>query len=415
LYADHATVVAESNENNNESNIIGPYIFEKKEPPVFTADTPKPLVANCTPQGGSNGLYVSWSSVPYAAIYKLIAFNSATLQSRTISNITDTYYTDRNLSLGTEYRYTVSGVSATGSEGPLSATVSARVPAECRRGEISGEQLILPSPGNPPPGQPPPPEQQPPPPGESWVTVLQGFCLAKLNERDDRNNDRKANPGETVTWTANAICTEKRSGYVDRPCANPSYNYRWTGDPNDSTPPLTGRGGSNDTSGWDIQRVSYPTIGLKRGSVFIGESRSGESKEFRCEGFGGIVIENPVPPDFALRASPSTIYIERFRGGSLSSTNALVSVDTVGGFDSNVSLSATVEGRISAEVESFNFGDHTLNKEEYKDGSSLSVTLRRMLPDGNYRLTVTGEGGGKRRSAEVQLQVVTIAPVFEEF
>gem|GEM_PF-6565138 len=592
---DNPSTISESNDGNNDSNIIGPYIFEKKEPPVLSA--PTPTVAGCTPQTGSNGLSVSWTSVPYATTYKLIAVNTQTLQSRQITRLTNTNYTDISLTPGSAYSYTVLGVSANGSEGPLSNVVSATVPAYCFDYSLSANSTTveqnksvtttstltllsgtarqvtlsitgIKAPGstsfssgssvgsgssafsvsfsgsstatptatsnikidtksktplgtyevslhgvgtdilaggetqnierdttffvnvyakgaepdvvcdlNAAPGSvvsgssstltwssagaavctgtnfstnnntsgsvstgalttgttytlncrnaastktcsknvsvsvvnaPPPPPPPPPPPGEE--TKMQVSCFAILESADDKNNDHIVNPGEKVTWIASA------SG------GTPKFNLNWFGSDD-----LNGKKTKDDHDGFDVQKISYSTAGIKTGGIEVTDSGNPKrrvpeeiSQQFQsCEGTG-VSVEEPGSIDFAIKASPSTIYIEKLRGsGKGPSTSATITIVPQGGFSNTISLSGSTgsisSGKNKANV-SYHFGDGTLTSGEFSTGSSLTVTLDDEMPDGNYELTIKGDGGVvKTKTTTVLLQVVTIKPTFEEF
>ncbi len=270
--------------------------------------------------------------------------------------------------------------------------------------------------GNNPPQPPPPPPDQGPGTGEE--TTLQAVCFATLQDPDDLNGDNIPNPDETVTWTAIVSCSQDSGS-----CTNPAYNYLWSG-----TSPLAGKQSNNDTSSSDVQRVSYRTTGLKTGGVTVTEIRSGETETITCEGVdGGITIANEAPRDFSVNATPSTIYIERFRDDELPpSSQAAITVSPQGGFDSTVSLTASPTSlsvrvgndtiRTNVTFIGWDGNRTTLSSGNFITGKPFSVSLSNPdFPNGNYEFTITGTSGGRRRDATVLLQVVTVKPTFEEF
>ena len=263
-------------------------------------------------------------------------------------------------------------------------------------------------------GEPPPPGDEPPPNEPQDTGELGAICFAVFDETEtdgdpseDKNGDGIPNPGEYVTWNALAFNgTPNDEGEF-------IYDYVWSGDA-----PLTGKTNSGDKVGQVFWDIFYDTTGNKKGSVTVTDHGGSVPFSINCEG-EGVYVENSKPANFSLSATPSTIYIERFRGGNLpESSQATITVVPQGGLSDSVSLTATPKKIQSSDV-TFDFGDDSLSKNQYEDGSSFSVRLSEELPDGNYPLTITGTSGSggnkKTRSAEVNLQVVTVKPTFEEF
>ncbi|MEX0917249.1 MAG: hypothetical protein WDZ90_01895 [Candidatus Paceibacterota bacterium] len=93
------------------------------------------------------------------------------------------------------------------------------------------------------------------------------------------------------------------------------------------------------------------------------------------------------------------------------STETTITVDPVSGFDSTVQLSA--ESEIGGAT--YNFSDNELNNHEYENGSTFSVSVPDLIPEGTYPITVKGSSAGLERSVTVNLFVNRSFPSFEEF
>ncbi len=109
-----------------------------------------------------------------------------------------------------------------------------------------------------------------------------------------------------------------------------------------------------------------------------------------------------VAPDFSVGISPVSGSVTQ--GGS---TTVTVSVSSIAGFTSTVSLSAS--GPPSGATASFSLSSGTPSFD-----STLTISTPLTTPTGTYTITITGTGGGKTHSATFSL-TVTAAPPAQDF
>jgi len=123
------------------------------------------------------------------------------------------------------------------------------------------------------------------------------------------------------------------------------------------------------------------------------------------------ITDNMEAPDFdfSLSASSSKIEVNIVAGAS-TSTDSTITVNSIAGFSSNVSFSATS----AITGASYNFTP-TVSSSPYSTGIVFNVYTPSTLLSGVYPITVKGIGGGLERTIIVSLNVSTPDPFFKEF
>ena len=139
--------------------------------------------------------------------------------------------------------------------------------------------------------------------------------------------------------------------------------------------------------------TSFANTGLAAGTYFyvvraFATCESGNSNEASA-----VVTAPPVPPDFSLSVSPSSLSVRR-TGGTAAYT---MTITRTGGFTGNVSLSVT--GQPAGATTSFS------PNPAGGTSSTLSVTVAPGTTRRTYTLTVTGTSGSLSRTASASLVV----------
>ena len=119
-----------------------------------------------------------------------------------------------------------------------------------------------------------------------------------------------------------------------------------------------------------------------------------------------------VIPDYSLSANPTSIFATIKGSGPAKSTDAIISVTPLNGFNSTVSLSSNASTVISGATDSF--VPSSLSS-PYSSGSTFNVTVPASATAGAYTITITGTGGGlPPRTTTVTLNVALKDPSFKE-
>jgi len=164
------------------------------------------------------------------------------------------------------------------------------------------------------------------------------------------------------------------------------------------------------TVGLNPQTLPAPGEGSSLMTVNVGSNTPVGTYPLLVTGNGGGVQQTTVVtltvttngPDFSISASPSSLNIAQGNQGTTTITTTIS-----GGFNSSISLSAS--GTPMGMMVTFN--PQTIPAPG--NGSSLmTIVVSRLVPAGNYPLTVTGTGGGIKHSTTVTVTVL-LAPDFE--
>jgi len=104
----------------------------QSSPITATTKLPAPAGLIATPQSASSSIQVSWNAVSGAASYNVFRSASETGTYSSIGTTSGTSYNDTGRTVSTPYYYKVSAVTSGNTEGELSDSVSATIPAQTK-------------------------------------------------------------------------------------------------------------------------------------------------------------------------------------------------------------------------------------------------------------------------------------------
>jgi len=115
-------------------------------------------------------------------------------------------------------------------------------------------------------------------------------------------------------------------------------------------------------------------------------------------------------PSFSLSSSNNI----KKSGIQARSSATTIRASSIGGFGSNISLSASPSTLGGVHV-TYTFSDTLLSSGEYSTGSILSLTSSSTIPVGQYIITITGDSGGVAKQTNVILNISGSSRRIEEF